>query len=194
MNYQPHLKRLLDLLLVVVSIPISLPLMLLIGLINTIAFGGKPFFSQKRLGFENKPFKLLKFRSLSESGKVSLWSKLLRSSGFDELPQLINVVQGKMSLVGPRPLLMEYKATLEKKYAFRLSMKPGLTGLAQIQGRNLLSWEEKFAFDAKYQQSISLFADLKILLLTIPSLLLNSSDPGNLNRVEKLESSDKEIL
>ena len=137
---------------------------------------------------------MIKFRSISSDQKISSWSRLLRSTGLDELPQVINVLIGHMSLVGPRPLLVEYEKTIHKKYVFRLLLKPGLTGLAQVKGRNSISWEEKFSWDAKYFEQISFLTDLKILIHTVPALFKSSSDPGNLNQVENLNEQKKQNL
>lgn len=134
---------------------------------------GKVIFKQVRPGLYTKPFIMYKFRTMhngfsdDEKNRITKLGHILRKTSLDEIPQLINVLKGEMSMVGPRPLLMEYIAEPNPVMEYRHTVKPGLTGLVQIKGRNSLSWEEKFELDAYYIQNRTLFMDLKILFITI---------------------------
>ena len=172
------LKRLFDLSVGSVALVLLSPLMLLIGLLVT-AFLGKPIiFRQQRPGLNGKPFTLLKFRTMIEpvglSGKpvqdrerITPFGRLLRSTSLDELPELINVVRGEMSIVGPRPLLVCYLERYSPFQMRRHEVLPGITGWAQVNGRNTVSWDHKFAMDVWYVDRQSLWLDLKILVLTM---------------------------
>lgn len=127
-------------------------------------------FLQKRIGKHNQAFVILKFRSLKVEGdenSISRWGRFLRKSSLDEIPQIINILRGEMSFVGPRPLLPEYLPHYNKRQKLRHTVKPGITGLAQVNGRNALSWEESLELDAKYAEQSNFWLDLKILLLTL---------------------------
>ena len=152
------------------------------------------FFRQVRPGLFGEPFVLIKFRSmldaiddsgliLSASERLTPFGKFLRSTSFDELPELWNVFKGEMSLVGPRPLMTEYLPLYSTRQARRHEVLPGITGWAQVNGRNAISWEEKFELDVWYVENKSFFLDLKILLLTFYNVLLrkNINNSGNLN-------------
>lgn len=154
-----------------------LPLLVLTSLIVKYKLGSPVFFKQVRPGFEEKPFTIYKFRTmknltnlngeqLSDNKRLNNFGKLLRSTSIDELPELWNVIKGDMSLVGPRPLLMEYLPLYSRKQAQRHSVKPGITGWAQINGRNSLSWEDKLDLDIWYVNNKSFWLDVKILFLT----------------------------
>jgi lipopolysaccharide/colanic/teichoic acid biosynthesis glycosyltransferase len=172
-----HLKRFLDLFLVIASTPISLPFLAILILLIRIKLGSPVFFRQQRPGLNAVPFELIKFRTMTDgrndAGNLLLdeqrlvpFGKWLRSTSLDELPELINVLKGEMSLVGPRPLLMQYLPLYSSRQARRHYVKPGITGWAQVNGRNALSWEEKFELDVWYVENQSLWLDLKILCLT----------------------------
>ena len=164
----------LSLLLVVLLSPIFIILIFLVFL----NFGFPILFTQERPGFKNKIFKIYKFRSMKnifdENGKLvpdrlrlNKFGNWLRSTSLDELPEIINIIRGDMSFVGPRPLLVEYLKYYNKEEIKRHLVKPGITGLAQINGRNAISWEERFKYDIKYIEHLSLLLDLKILFKTI---------------------------
>jgi len=165
-------KRVFDILLVVATAPLWG--MLLLGCAGAVLLCcGRPvFFTQQRPGFQGKPFLLRKLRTLREGpgsdvDRMTAVGRFLRSTSLDELPELINVLRGEMSLVGPRPLLMQYLPRYTPEQMRRHAVKPGLTGWAQIHGRNALSWEEKFAYDVWYVEHGSFWLDLRILALTV---------------------------
>jgi sugar transferase EpsL len=169
-------KRAVDVVLSFFLLLVLMPVLLLVALLVMATIGRPVFFTQERPGLGGRPFKLIKFRSMSDQcgadgllpdaqrlGKAGRW---LRSTSLDELPELINVLRGDMSLVGPRPLLIEYVPLYSAEQFRRHDVRPGLTGLAQVSGRNALSWEEKFAFDVRYVDEWSMGLDLKILTAT----------------------------
>lgn len=170
-------KRLFDIIFASTAILIFSPLIVLCGLAIGIALGRPILFQQDRPGLNAKPFKLLKFRTmsnaldsngnlLSDAERLTRLGRFLRSSSLDELPSLLNVLKGDMSLVGPRPLLMAYLQRYSKEQARRHDVRPGITGWAQINGRNAITWEEKFALDVWYVENRSLWLDVKILFVT----------------------------
>jgi len=176
------LKRILDLGLTIPSIIILLPLIMLIALLVLIKLGPPVFFHQQRPGLNAKPFTLLKFRTMThirdmngnllpDSERLTPFGRLLRNLSLDELPEFINVIKGEMSLVGPRPLLMQYLSRYTNEQARRHSVKPGITGWAQINGRNAISWEEKFKMDVWYVDNQSLLLDLKIIFITLLKII-----------------------
>lgn len=171
------IKRILDVVIAIIALIFCAPIILLTALVIRIRLGSPVFFRQQRPGFEGIPFFLIKFRTMSnecdEHGqllpdemRISSLGKFIRSSSIDELPQLINVLLGDMSLVGPRPLLMQYLHLYSANEARRHLVKPGITGWAQVNGRNNLKWKEKFDLDVWYVDNWSLALDFKILLMT----------------------------
>lgn len=171
------IKRLMDFIIASVLFVVLLPLIIITAIVVWRSFGLPLLFKQKRPGLANKPFCLYKFRTmtsaldeqgnlLSDEQRLTDLGKFLRRWSLDELPQLINVIKGDISLVGPRPLLMEYLDHYTPEQARRHLVRPGITGLAQIKGRNALSWEQKFQFDIFYVDHQSLMLDIKILFLT----------------------------
>lgn len=178
----PRIKRALDLLGASLGLLALAPLMLPIALVVLVTLGRPALFRQVRSGLAGRPFTLYKFRTmreardaagrpLSDAERLTSVGRFLRAASLDELPELWNVLRGEMSLVGPRPLLPEYLPRYTQKEARRLEVKPGLTGWAQINGRNALGWEERFALDVWYVDHCSLGLDLKIIFLTLSSLL-----------------------
>ena len=177
-----NMKRFFDLIFSVIGLVILSPLFLLIIITIYLVMGRPIFFIQERPGYLGKPFKLLKFRTMleidskeinvsDESKRIRPLGKFLRRTSLDELPELINVIKGSMSLVGPRPLLMEYLPYYTTRQSKRHNVLPGITGYAQIKGRNALSWEEKFELDLWYINNMSLYLDIKILFETIAVVL-----------------------
>jgi sugar transferase EpsL len=172
-------KRSLDLIIAGSTVIILFPVMSIIAVLILVLMGPPVFFRQKRPGLHGEPFQIIKFRTmtnrLTESGPVygdeaerlTPMGKILRSTSLDELPELFNVLKGEMSLVGPRPLLMEYLERYSPQQMRRHLVKPGITGWAQVNGRNVLTWEKKFALDLWYVEHQSLWLDLKIILLTV---------------------------
>ncbi len=172
------IKRIFDVAISILGLIILLPMLIIIALIIKIKLGKPIFFIQERVGKRNKIFKMIKFRTMKdikdENGKVlpdekrhTTIGKTLRALSLDEIPELINVIKGDMSLVGPRPLLKEYLSLYSQEQLRRHQVLPGITGWAQINGRNAISWTEKFKLDIWYVCNWSLLLDLKILFLTI---------------------------
>ncbi|WP_449389899.1 sugar transferase [Clostridium sp. ETTB3] len=175
-------KRLLDITISLIALIFLLPLMLLIYLSVRINLGGPAFFLQERVGKENKIFKMIKFRTmknstdkngnlLSDNERVTKFGSFLRSFSLDELPELINILKGDMSLVGPRALLVQYLGLYNDEQIRRHEVLPGLTGWAQINGRNSITWSEKFKLDVWYVDNWSLWLDIKIFFLTFWKVL-----------------------
>lgn len=175
-------KRIFDLVAVVVTAPFWLLLVLIVAVAVRLKLGSPVFFRQARPGQRGRIFELIKFRTmlnatdadgrlLPDAERLTPFGRWLRASSLDELPELFNVLKGEMSLVGPRPLLIEYLPRYSPRQARRHEVPPGLTGLAQIKGRNALSWDEKFEWDVTYVETRSLGLDLKILFATIFKVL-----------------------
>ncbi len=172
----------LDVLVAVVGLIALSPLLVAIGAATALSFGRPILFRQQRPGLGGKPFTLVKFRTmtdqrdwqgnlLADEDRLPPWGRFLRSTSLDELPELWNVLRGDMSLVGPRPLLTSYLKLYTPAQMRRHEVRPGLTGLSQVSGRNALSWEEKFEYDVQYVRNQSLWLDLKILVRTILCVL-----------------------
>lgn len=185
------MKRVFDLIISIPLLIVLLPAMLIIALLVLIKLGSPVLFKQQRPGIHGKPFILLKFRTMTDErdagGKLlpdavrlTSFGKALRRYSLDELPQLFNVIKGDMSLVGPRPLRMEYLKLYTKEQARRHEVKPGITGWAQVNGRNAISWEEKFALDVWYVDNRSFSLDLKILWMTFLKVIKSEgiNQPG----------------
>jgi lipopolysaccharide/colanic/teichoic acid biosynthesis glycosyltransferase len=181
--YRFRIKRIIDITFVILTSPLIFIIGILVA-IGCLYFMGTPtIFSQNRIGKNNQIFKIYKFRTLpinwnSEINKLNEISKFgafLRKSSLDEIPSFINILQGKMSLIGPRPLLAEYLKEFDSKQISRHQVLPGLTGLAQINGRNNLDWQSRFEFDLEYVEKYSFMLDLKIFLRTIPLVFLRKN-------------------
>jgi len=177
------MKRLFDIVVSMISIVILIPLFGILYIFIWINLGTPVLFSQSRPGLYGKPFVMYKFRtmrdavdenglSLPDEVRLTNFGKFLRSTSLDELPELWNVLKGEMSLVGPRPLLMEYLPLYSDEQARRHEVLPGITGWAQVNGRNSLSWEEKFKLDVWYVDNHSFFLDIKILFLTFKKIFI----------------------
>ena len=177
------MKRMFDIVLVLFSIPILIPIHILVALTVRFKFGSPVFFKQPRPGLNEKVFNMIKFRSmtmendasgimLSDSDRLTRFGEFLRSTSLDELPSLWVVLKGEMSLVGPRPLLVEYLPLYSKKQSRRHEVKPGITGWAQVNGRNAISWDEKFDLDVWYVDNQSIWLDIKILFLTVKKVIM----------------------
>lgn len=177
------IRRILDIFVSAVGILLLAPFFLFIAWQVSRKLGSPVFFSQTRPGRYGRPFRMIKFRTmrnvfdgsghlLPDSDRMTPFGSFLRSSSLDELPELWNVLKGDMSLVGPRPLLMEYLSLYSQEQYRRHEVRPGITGWAQINGRNALSWEEKFALDVWYVDNRSLWLDIKILFLTIKRVVM----------------------
>ena len=199
--YEKYIKRLLDIVLSGCALIILLPLLLVTAILVRVKLGSPVIFCQERPGKDEKIFKLHKFRSMTDArdengdllpdeARLTSFGRKLRALSIDELPELCDIFRGKMSIVGPRPLLVEYLPYYTAEERHRHDVRPGLTGLAQINGRNNLTWEQKFEFDLEYVQHISLGTDASILLGTVGKVLdrtgvqVNTqSSEGNLARI-----------
>lgn len=175
-------KRIFDLIAVLLTVPFWVPLLFVVAVFVRLKLGSPVFFRQARPGQGGRIFELVKFRTmlnangadgrpLPDAERLTPFGRWLRATSLDELPELFNVLKGEMSLVGPRPLLVEYLPRYSPRQARRHEVPPGLTGLAQIKGRNSLSWDEKFEWDVTYVETRSLGLDLKILFATIAKVL-----------------------
>ncbi|WP_286951908.1 MULTISPECIES: sugar transferase [Aminobacterium] len=180
--YRRFFKRPMDFFLSLTALIILSPVLVIIGLLVRIKLGSPVIFKQERPGLNEKIFTMYKFRSMTdekdENGKLlpdstrlTTFGRILRSTSLDELPELFNVLKGDMSLVGPRPLLPEYVPLYNKQQRKRLSVLPGITGWAQVNGRNALTWEEKFKLDTWYVENWNLILDLKIIAKTIQAII-----------------------
>lgn len=176
--YKRFFKRPIDIILSLCAIIVLLPGLLILAVLVRVKLGGPVIFKRKRPGRKEKIFTLYKFRSMTdktdENGellpdaqRLTKFGKILRSASFDELPELWNILKGEMSVVGPRPLLVEYLPFYNERQKRRHEVRPGLSGLAQIGGRNAISWEEKFQLDVEYVESITFLGDIKIIIMTI---------------------------
>jgi undecaprenyl phosphate N,N'-diacetylbacillosamine 1-phosphate transferase len=176
--YQSFIKPFFDKLIALVVLFITAPVFLLVMILLALANNGKIWFRQARPGYKEKTFHVLKFKTmndnrdeqghlLSDKERLTSIGKFIRKTSIDELPQLINVLKGEMSLIGPRPLLVEYLGLYDNIQRKRHNVKPGITGWAQVNGRNAISWQEKFSYDIWYVENMSFSLDLKILLLTL---------------------------
>lgn len=176
--YAKYIKRTLDLILSLMALILLMPLMIIIGILVRINLGSPIIFKQKRPGKNEKIFTLYKFRTMTDKRdidgnllpdeyRLTKFGKFLRSTSLDELPELINIIKGDMAIVGPRPLLVEYLPYYTEEEKHRHDVRPGLTGLAQVNGRNAISWEEKLKYDTEYIKEISFYSDLKIIFKTI---------------------------
>lgn len=206
--YERYFKRILDIVLSLAALAVLWPVMLVLALIGAAAMGGNPFFTQLRPGKDERIFRLVKFRTMNnardENGellpdgeRLTGYGRFLRATSLDELPELVNILVGDMSIVGPRPLLVEYLPYYTERERHRHDVRPGLTGLAQINGRNDLTWEEKFSFDLKYIEHITFAGDAALILQTVGKVLKRSgvqtdtrSKEGNLAAIRRETKRD----
>lgn len=176
--YEKHVKRILDFSISLIAIIVLSPVMIVTAVLVRTKLGSPVIFCQKRPGREEKIFNMYKFRSMTdekdENGnllpdevRLTTFGEKLRATSLDELPELFNILKGDMSIVGPRPLLVSYLERYNEEQKHRHDVRPGLTGLAQVNGRNAISWEDKFAYDIKYVNHVTFGNDLRIIFLTI---------------------------
>ncbi|MCX7827725.1 MAG: sugar transferase [Thermanaerothrix sp.] len=205
--YRRFLKRPLDLALVLISLPLTLPLMAVTALMVGICLGKPVIFKQERAGLNGRPFKLYKFRTMTDakgpSGellpdevRLTRFGRFLRSTSLDELPELFNVLKGDMSIVGPRPLPTSYLSRYSPFQMRRHEVMPGITGWAQVNGRNALCWERRFEMDVWYVDNLSFLLDLKIILLTMIKVALREgiSQEGHATMEEFKGEGDREHI
>lgn len=176
--YAKYIKRLLDIILSFLALIFLSPIILFFTIIGTLKMRGNPFFLQKRPGQGEKIFSLIKFRTMTnqtdphgkllpDACRLTVYGKFLRSTSIDELPELINILKGDMSIIGPRPLLIKYLPLYNEYQRHRHDVRPGLTGYAQVHGRNAVSWQKKFEMDVEYVRHITFVGDMKILFETV---------------------------
>jgi len=176
-------KRIFDIVLAFIALILLLPVLLVVSVLIYVKLGSPILFTQVRPGFKGKPFRMIKFRTmkdavdkngfpLPDAVRMTAFGLFLRSTSLDELPELWNVLKGDMSLVGPRPLLMQYLPLYSRAQSRRHEVKPGVTGWAQVNGRNSVSWEDKFKLDIWYVDNKSLWLDIKIIFMTIKKVLV----------------------
>ncbi len=191
------MKRAFDIVLAVALLAVLAPILLLVALLVRVLLGAPVLFRQQRPGLHGKPFRILKFRTMNDrrdargdllpdSERLTGFGRFLRASSLDELPELFNIVRGEMSFVGPRPLLMEYLPLYSPEQARRHEVRPGITGWAQVNGRNAIGWERKFALDIEYVERRSFWFDLKILAMTALKVVRRDGidEPGGIGQTK----------
>ena len=181
--YAKYFKRGIDFILSLFALIVLSPVLLILMLLGTVFMGGNPFFAQERPGKGGKVFKVIKFKTMTDerdadgnllpdADRLTNVGRFVRSTSIDELPQLINVLKGDMALIGPRPLLVQYLPLYSKEQARRHDVRPGITGWAQVNGRNAISWTKKFELDVWYVDHCSFWLDVKIIFLTIKKVFV----------------------
>ena len=204
--YEKFIKRLLDFLLSLIALCVLSPVLLILTILGAIIMKGNPFFTQQRPGRNEKIFKLIKFRTMTcekdkdgnllpDEQRLTKYGKFLRSTSLDELPELINILVGHMSIVGPRPLLVRYLPRYNAEQRHRHDVRPGLTGWAQANGRNALSWEDKFRLDVWYVENVRFSVDVKTLFLTVKNVLRREGISSDTSAtMEEFMGSEKETV
>ena len=201
MMYRTWMKRLIDLVISVILLLICSPLFLFVSIVLSFYYRGSPFFLQPRPGKNGRIFTVIKFRTMNQrqdeegnllpdAERLTTMGKFIRKTSLDEIPQLLNVIKGDMSLVGPRPLLVEYLPLYSEEQARRHEVRPGITGWAQVNGRNAISWEQKFRYDVWYVDHLSFALDVKIWLMSVTGVFSTEgiSQPGHLT-IEKFKGN-----
>lgn len=210
--YQKYVKRVLDIIISLTALLVLSPVLITVAVLVRIKLGSPVIFHQERPGFHEKIFKLCKFRSMTqecdEEGnllpdavRLTKFGRILRATSLDELPELWNILKGDMSLIGPRPLLVSYLPYYTQQERLRHTVRPGLTGLAQVNGRNLLDWDKRFAKDVEYVKNLSFGLDVKIFFLTVKKVFVHeditvdtSQAEGNFAKIrqERIKAHQKE--
>ncbi len=201
--YRKFLKRWMDFVLALVAIIVLSPVFIIVAILVRFKLGGPVLFKQKRPGLHEKIFMMYKFRTMTEerdeSGellpdavRLTKFGKMLRRTSLDELPELFNILKGDMSLVGPRPLLIQYLELYNAHQRRRHEVRPGLSGLAQISGRNAISWEEKFNLDVQYVDNVSFLGDWKIIFFTIKKVFMKEGINAEASATAELFRGNKE--
>lgn len=210
--YAKYIKRAMDFFLSFCAIVVLSPILIILTVIGAIVMKGNPFFTQLRPGKNEKIFRLIKFRTMScqtdkdgnllpDDKRITKYGKFLRSTSLDELPELINILKGDMAVIGPRPLLPEYLPYYTETERHRHDVKPGLTGLAQVSGRNSIKWDERFKLDIDYVENISFKKDFELIIKTILKVI-NRADisentnltEGNLAKIRKAEFEENLLV
>ncbi|WP_366049174.1 sugar transferase [uncultured Eubacterium sp.] len=193
--YELVFKRFFDFVLSLLALIVFSPILVTLTIVGAFVMKGNPFFTQDRPGKDEKIFKLIKFRTMTnakdkdgnllpDADRNTKYGLFLRNTSLDELPELINILKGDMSVIGPRPLLIEYLPYYNELEKHRHDVRPGLTGWAQVNGRNSISWEERFEYDVQYAANISFTFDLKIFFMTIKKVVFRSDVAEDTNAVE----------
>ena len=207
--YAKFFKRVIDFTLSLIALLVLSPILLVLIVVGAIAMKGNPFFTQQRPGKNEKIFRLIKFRTMSNAkdkegkllpdhARLNGYGKFLRKTSLDELPELINILIGDMSIVGPRPLLVEYLPYYTETEKHRHDVRPGLTGLAQINGRNGVDWDRRFQYDVEYVNNLTFALDLKIIYNTVAVIFKRTGvhedtqvTEGNLAQIRKAQAKEK---
>lgn len=207
--YAKCLKRAMDFFLSLMAILVLSPVLVILTALGAIKMKGNPFFTQLRPGKDEKIFRLIKFRSMTcekdaqgnllpDEQRLTGYGKLLRSTSLDELPELINILKGDMSIVGPRPLLVQYLPLYNAQQRRRHEVRPGMTGYAQVHGRNAISWEDKFRLDVEYVDSITFWGDVKIIFQTALAVLkrdgISSETSATMEPFQGTQAEDMEMV
>ena len=204
--YEKFVKRLLDFLLSLTALCILSPVLLILVVLGAWKMKGNPFFTQQRPGKGEKIFKLIKFRTMTcetdadgkllpDEQRLTKYGRLLRSTSLDELPELINILKGDMSIVGPRPLLVKYLPRYNTEQRRRHDVRPGLTGWAQVNGRNAISWEDKFRLDVWYVEHIGFGIDVKTIFLTVKNVLRREGISSDTSAtMEEFMGTEKDVV
>lgn len=193
--YAKCFKRVFDFILSLGAIIVLSPILILLTAVGAVAMGGNPFFTQERPGKREKIFRLIKFRTMNnkkdkhgkllpDEKRLTRYGKWLRSTSLDELPELFNILRGDMAIIGPRPLLVEYLPYYKKNERHRHDVRPGLTGWAQVHGRNFVNWDDRLSYDCYYVRHISFMLDVKIVLMTIKTVLGRSNVASDTAKAE----------
>lgn len=201
--YEKYLKRIIDFSLSLMALIVLSPVLLILIVLGMVFMRGNPFFMQERPGKDEKIFKLIKFRTmdnrknkesklLPDEVRLNKYGRFLRATSLDELPELANIVKGDMSLIGPRPLLVKYLPYYTEREHLRHSIRPGLTGYAQVHGRNKVTWEEKFEMDVWYAEHLTFLTDIKVFFDTIKVVL--SHEGVVLNALEDFDEYRKHTV
>lgn len=199
--YEKYFKRPIDLICGIIAVIVFSWLYIILIILGTIFMRGNPFFTQERPGKDEKIFKLIKFRTMDnrkdKNGKLlpdevrlNKYGRMLRKTSLDEIPEAFNIIKGDMSLIGPRPLLVKYLPYYNNEEKLRHNVRPGLSGLAQVNGRNAISWEEKFKFDVMYVNKVTFIGDVKIILETVKKAFIKS-EGITLNALEDFDEYRK---
>lgn len=206
--YKKYIKRILDVLLALIALIVLSPVLLIVWCLVRIKLGSPAIFKQERPGLNEKIFRLYKFRTMTdardETGellpdevRLTRFGKILRSTSLDELPELWNIVKGDMSIVGPRPLHVRYLPLYNERQKHRHDVRPGFTGLAQVNGRNAITWEEKFEWDVKYVENVTFLQDIKIFLSTVKVVIkrdgINSETSATMEEFRGSVIAEKEV-
>ena len=193
--YAKYIKRMLDFLIALVGLVVASPILLIVAVLVRTKLGSPVLFAQERPGKDEKIFKLYKFRSMSDArdeqgnllpdkDRLTPFGKMLRATSLDELPELFNILKGNMSLIGPRPLLVSYLPWYTEREQLRHTVRPGLTGLAQVSGRNSLVWDKRLEKDVEYVEHLSFMMDLKILFMTVKKVVCKDDVAEDTNVIE----------